>query len=438
MGAHFLFTTLGSLGDLHPYIAVGIGLRDRGHTVTIATSEFYRAKVEGEGLRFHPLRPDLGALIDRPEIMREAMHPRTGTEYVFRKLFMPWVEQGFEDTVEAARDADVIVGHPVAFATPTAAEHLQKKWISVALQPSVFLSAFDPSAISGAPYLRLLHSLGPVASRAFFRLARRIARGWGSPLNELRRKLGLRDFPNPVLDDMFSPYGTQGWFSHVLAKPQLDWPARTFITGFPFYDKLEPGQGLRPELAAFLDAGSPPVVFTLGSSAVWDAGAFYTESLAAVRKLGCRAVLLIGSDPRNAPQGPIPDNVFVVEYAPYSQLLPRSAATVHQGGIGTTAQALRAGRPMIFMPYSHDQPDNANRARKLGVARIIPKSNYRADRVAHELRILLSRNAYSAAAKHVAAEIAQENGVRAACEGLEAAAQPQNGIESTQRRKEKA
>ena len=435
---HFLLTTLGSLGDLHPYIAVGIGLRDRGHSVTIATSEIYRAKVEGERLRFHPLRPDLGALIDRPEIMREAMHPRTGTEYVFKKLFMPWVEQSFEDTVGAARDADLVVGHPVAFATPTAAEHLQKKWISVALQPSVFLSAFDPPSISGAAWLDLLHPFGPVAARAFFRLARRIARGWGAPLNQLRRKLGLREFPNPVLDDMFSPHGTQGWFSHVLAKPQPDWPPRTTITGFPFYDKLEPGQGLSPELAAFLDAGPPPVVFTLGSSAVWDAGAFYAESLTAARKIGCRAVLLIGSDPRNAPQGQIPADVFIAEYSPYSQLLPRAAATVHQGGIGTTAQALRAGRPMIFMPYSHDQPDNANRARKLGVARIISKNKYRADRVARELKALLSHGTYSAAAKNVAAEMAQEDGIRAACEGLEAAAHSRNGIESTQRRKEKS
>lgn len=438
MACHFLLTTLGSLGDLHPYIAVGIGLRDRGHSVTVATSEIYRAKVEGEGLRFYPLRPDLGELIDRPEIMREAMHPRTGTEYVFRKLFMPWVEQGFEDTVQAARDADLIVSHPVAFATPTAAGYLKKRWISVALQPSVFLSAFDPPAISGAPYLKLLHSLGPVASRGFFRIARRIARGWGAPLNDLRRKLGLAEFPNPVLDDMFSPYGTQGWFSRVLAEPQPDWPARTTITGFPFYDKLEPGQGLSPELAAFLDAGAPPVVFTLGSSAVWDAGAFYSESLRAVRKLGYRAVLLIGSDPRNAPQGPILDDIFIAEYAPYSQLLPKAAATVHQGGIGTTAQALRSGHPMIVMPYSHDQPDNANRARKLGVARVIPKGKYRADRVADELKALLSHSAYSAASRRVAADIAREDGLRAICEGLESAVHLRNGIESTQRRKEKA
>ncbi len=420
MPAHFLLTTLGSLGDLHPYIAVGIGLRDRGHTVTLATSEVYRSKVEGEGLRFHSLRPDLGDLLDRPEVIREIVHPRTGTEYVFRKLFLPWVEQGFEDTVDAARDADLIVGHPVAFATPTAAEYLGKRWVSIALQPSVFLSAFDPPTISGAPFLKPLHAMGPAMSRTFFRLARRIVRGWGAPLNALRRRLGLREFRNPVLDDMFSPYLTQAWFSRAFAKPQPDWPAGTSITGFAYYDKLEPGQGLSAELSSFLDAGPPPVVFTLGSSAVFEAGAFYTESLEAARKTGCRAVLLIGRDPRNAPQGRVPDNVCVAEYAPYSELLPRGAATVHSGGVGTTAQALRAGRPMLVVPHANDQPDNGARARRLGVGRVIPKPKYRAERVASELKMLLADEACVAAASRVAAEIAREDGVRAACDGLEA------------------
>jgi len=89
MGMNILPTTLGSFGDLHPYIAVGLGLRERGHAVTIATSEFYRTKVEGEGLRFHPLRPDIGLLIGNSEVVRSLFHPRTGTEYVFRKLILP-------------------------------------------------------------------------------------------------------------------------------------------------------------------------------------------------------------------------------------------------------------------------------------------------------------------------------------------------------------
>ncbi len=420
MGARFLFTTLGSLGDLHPYIAVGIGLRERGHTVTIASSELYRAKVEGEGLLFRPLRPDLPDVTGDTEIWRRVMHPRTGPEYVFRKLIMPWLEQSFEDTVAAARDADVMVGHVIAFATPTVAEHLKKPWMSIALQPSIFLSSLDPPAIPGAPYLLPLHALAPGFSRLFFRFARRVTRSWGDPINGLRRRLGLRPLRNPVFDDMFSPWGTQAWFSRVLAQPQADWPAQTVVTGFPFYDRLEPGQGLSPELKEFLDTGPAPVVFTLGSTAVFDAGAFYSESLAAVRKIGCRAVLLIGRDARNRPSGPVPDNVFVAEYAPYSDLLPRAAATVHQGGVGTTAQALRAGRPMIVVPYSHDQPDNGARVRRLGAGRVIPRGKYRAERVAKELNILLADNACAEAATQAARKMAHENGVQTACEGLEA------------------
>jgi UDP:flavonoid glycosyltransferase YjiC (YdhE family) len=296
--------------------------------------------------------------------------------------------------------------------------------MSVALQPSIFLSALDPPVIPGAPYLLPLHALAPGFSHLFFRFARRIARSWGDPVNELRRRLGLRPFRNPVFDDMFSPWGTQAWFSRVLAQQQADWPARTVITGFPFYDRLEPGQGLSPELADFLDAGPAPVVFTLGSTAVFDAGAFYSESLAAVRKIGCRAVLLIGRDARNRPSGSVPDNVFVAEYAPYSELLPRAAATVHQGGVGTTAQALRAARPMIVVPYSHDQPDNGARVRRLGAGRVIPRGKYRVERVAKDLAILLANQSHTEAAKQAAREMARENGVRTACDGLDALIAP--------------
>jgi UDP:flavonoid glycosyltransferase YjiC (YdhE family) len=193
------------------------------------------------------------------------------------------------------------------------------------------------------------------------------------------------------------------------------------VTGFPFYDRLTPGQGLSTELARFLDAGSPPVVFTLGSSAVFDAGTFYAESAEVVRLLGCRGVLLVGKDPRNVPVRPLPDSVIVADYAPYSELFSRAAAVVHQGGAGTTAQALRAGVPMCVVPFSHDQPDNARRCVGLGVARTVPRGSYRAGRVRAELERLLSEGCYRVAAQGVAAEMAKEDGVGAACEGLERA-----------------
>jgi rhamnosyltransferase subunit B len=240
-------------------------------------------------------------------------------------------------------------------------------------------------------------------------------------LNELRRGLGMAELRNPLMFGDGSPLGTQGWFSKVLAKPQPDWPARTTVTGFPFYDKLEPGHGLSPELHRFLGEGPAPVVFTLGSSAVFDAGGFYSESIAAVSRTGHRAVLLIGRDTRNVPSKALPPGVIIAEYAPYSELLPRAAATVHQGGVGTTAQALRSGKPMIVVPWSHDQPDNAMRVRKLGVARVIPRSSYRAGRLARELKLLLGDERIASAARSVALEISREDGVAAACDGLEAA-----------------
>jgi UDP:flavonoid glycosyltransferase YjiC (YdhE family) len=220
---------------------------------------------------------------------------------------------------------------------------------------------------------------------------------------------------------MFSPWGTQAWFSKVMAQRQPDWPAAIELTGYPFYDKLEPGQGLSPGLSQFLLNGPPPVVFTLGSSAVHDAGTFYEQSAEAVRRVGCRAVLLVGNDPRNQAKSSLPETMFVAEYAPYSELFPRAAATVHQGGAGTTAQALASGRPMIVVPWSHDQPDHAQRVVKLGVARTIPRHKYRADRLATELRALLRGASYSEAAARTAVMLTTENGVKAACDGLEAA-----------------
>ena len=414
--AHFLLTTFGSLGDLHPYIAVGLGLRARGHTVTIGTSEAYREKIESEGLRFHPIRPDFGAAF-RPEILRQAMHPRKGTEFVFRKLMLPSFEESFEDTRKAAGDADLIVGHPIAFATPTVAELLRKPWVSVALQPSVFLSEHDPLTVSGVPLISWLMSRSPGFNRAFIRFARGVMHRWGAPVNAYRKKLGLRELRNPLLDGMFSPHGTQGWFSRVMARPQPDWPPLVEITGFPFYDKLEPGHGLSAELARFLDAGPAPVVFTLGSSVVFNPGGFYRESLTAVRRLGCRAIMLLGRDTGNTLES-VPDNVLIADYAPYSELLPRAAATVHQGGVGTSAQALRSGKPMIVVPWSHDQPDNGRRIQNLGVGRVIARSQYRSDRVARELETILRTPAYAEAARATSREMEREDGVVAACDGL--------------------
>ena len=166
----------------------------------------------------------------------------------------------------------------------------------------------------------------------------------------------------------------------------------------------------------FLTAGEAPVVFSLGSAAVNTAGNFYTESAIAVEKLGCRAVFLVG----DAKLENLPSNAIAVDYAPYSELFPYAKAVVHQGGIGTIAQALRAGVPMLVVPFSYDQPDNAARVVRLGVARTISRKKYHHELAVRELQTLLNNSQYKNKATKIAQTIRAENGTKIACNEIEA------------------
>jgi len=157
-------------------------------------------------------------------------------------------------------------------------------------------------------------------------------------------------------------------------------------------------------------------VFTLGSSAVQQAGTFYSESLAAIRRLKCRAVLLAGD---NILPQPLPPGVAIFPYVPFSRIFPRASVIVHSGGIGTCAQALAAARPMLVVPFAFDQPDNAARLKRLGLARVIPRKKYHAGRALEELDRLLSDGAYAQAAAKAARRMTEENGVRTACNAIE-------------------
>jgi UDP:flavonoid glycosyltransferase YjiC (YdhE family) len=109
----------------------------------------------------------------------------------------------------------------------------------------------------------------------------------------------------------------------------------------------------------------------------------------------------------------------VAEYAPYSALFNRASLVVHQGGVGTTAQCLRAGKPMLIMPFSHDQPDNGRRMLRLKVARVIRRGNYTPLRVARRLKAMLANLRLARRSESVARQLAGEDGVRTACDALE-------------------
>jgi UDP:flavonoid glycosyltransferase YjiC (YdhE family) len=169
-------------------------------------------------------------------------------------------------------------------------------------------------------------------------------------------------------------------------------------------------------LARFLDTSPPPIVFTLGTALATDPGKFYETSARAARVLGRRAVLIL-MNPCNRPPS-LPEGVVAFDYAPFSELFPRAAAVVHHGGIGTTGLAMRTGCPMLVMPCAWDQPDNAERAARLGVARTIPPHRYTPARVTAELHRLLNDPAYARRASAVGAQVRQEDGVQVAYDAL--------------------
>jgi rhamnosyltransferase subunit B len=222
-------------------------------------------------------------------------------------------------------------------------------------------------------------------------------------------------FNNPIVDKS-SACLVLAMFSSVLAKPQPDWIKSTVVTGFAFYDGDGNEGKITSKLQQFLDKGEPPIVFTLGSAVVMVPGTFYQESIRAVTLLNRRAVLLIG---KNTPPDDLSEDIIAIDYVSYSQLFSHACAIVHQGGIGTTAQALRAGRPTLIMPYSYDQPDNAARVKRLGTSRTIERSQYTAVRVARELQALLENPKYAAKAAEIGRIIQMENGVNIACDAIE-------------------
>jgi len=180
--------------------------------------------------------------------------------------------------------------------------------------------------------------------------------------------------------------------------PNTPWLHRVLKAGGPDVDLLR-----------FLGRGPAPIVFTLGSAAVHIAGNFYRESIKAAKLLNRRAVLLVGSE-RNRPTEPLPEGIIAVNYTPFGELLPRAAAMVHQGGVGTTGQGLRAGIPMIVVPFAHDQHDNGTRVERLGVARTIARNSYKAERVASELKELLGNPSYAQTSKEVGNRVRAESG----------------------------
>ncbi len=414
-----LIATVGSFGDVHPYLAIALEAKARGHQVSFATCAHYKEKIESENLRFVAIPPDLSGFEFDEEARRRVMHPIDGSRYVIQNVFLPPIEEAYRILLDEAADADVLLGSTFALGIPLAAHKTGKPWFTSYLQPAAIFSIYDPPQVPAMPIMPWLRRFGTWPIRVLKDFSNRGNRYFLKKLYELARRERI---PSSAIPDLFggaSPHGNLILFSKHFMAPTPDFPRPFTQCGFPFYDKQDAhSTSLPAPLEKFLNQGDPPVVFTLGTSAVLDPGRFFEESAEAIHKSKRRGVLLVSRLHAEKYKEWNSTKLCVIDYAPHSQLMPRAHVNVHQGGVGTTAQALRAGRPMIVVPFSHDQPDNAMRVERLGTAQSIRRNQYDAERLCAAITAL-DADHYTIAAQRLADRIRQEDAAKSAVDALE-------------------
>ncbi len=314
------------------------------------------------------MRPDLDEI--EGDWAKKVNDSLRGAEFIARKLVVPYIEENYETLMSATEDCDLIISHVLTFVSPIVAEKREIPWLTVMLQPSTILSAFDPPAFAFAVNLPKLKFLGPSFFNLLFKVFAASSHHWFKPIYELRKKEGLSDDKANPLMKYFSPYGTLALFHSSFAAPQKDWPANTFQIGFPLYG--DPDITISDTVSDFLKQGEAPVVFTLGTAVVEMKIDFFKIAYEAVKKTKVRAIFLIGNNSGHITDEMSADEQICISgYESYPLLFPECSAIVHQCGIGTTSQALYSGKPQILIPFAHDQPDNAHKVKKLGCGVIV-------------------------------------------------------------------
>ncbi len=357
---HVLISCVGSAGDVHPFLAIGQALAHRGHAVELMASPHFEARVAAAGLGFVPF----GSTDDYARIVEQAelWSPRRGFALLWREL---------QPRLVAAHDAllarvepgrTVLVGSTLAWHVRLAQETHGLPAATVHLSPLCLFSAHAPARLPGWVDM---HGWPPGLVRALHTLIERgaIDRVVAPGLDAVRRQLGLAPVRRVMSTWMHSPQRVICAWPESFAPTQLDWPAQAVTTGFPRWSGT-PDAPPDAALDDFLDSGAAPVGFTPGS-AMAHGRPFFERALLACGALGLRAVLITPYTDQ-LPR-PLPAFAHALRYAPFERLLPRLRALVHHGGIGTGAQALAAGLPQGFVPFAHDQFDNAARWQREGV-----------------------------------------------------------------------
>ena len=409
---HVLLPTIGSAGDVHPMIALGIALSRRGHRATVITNEVFADTVRSAGLEFIAL----GTAAEAQEAVADPRlwHPVKGFQCIAERVLMPALPRLYDIIAGHGGSNVVVAASGTCLGARVAQEKLGVRLATIHLQPAMIRSLVDSGRQGRMP-------MGPrvphLVKKSLFWLIDTffLDRYLLPELNGFRARLGLRPVDKVFATYLHSPQLVIGLFPEWFAPPQPDWPLHTHLTGFVLHDGGGEGEAIATA-DRFLDAGPPPVVFTPGSAAAGQER-FFRESVEACRIAGLRG-MLVTNFPGQLP-AELPPSVRGFSYLPFSRILPRCAALVCFGGVGTLAQGIKAGIPQLVVPNAHDQPDNALRIERLGLGRGLYPERYKAATVARMLNGIVGSSQVHQRCRQYAKEIDTETTLRQTSELIE-------------------
>lgn len=411
-----LFVTLGSAGDIHPYIAIGAELVKRGHRVAMLTNPVFQERIERCNITFYPLgtQEEYYKVVTNPDLA----HPFRSPMLVLRELLGATVDQTLDALPGVLRECapDVIVRHHISIGSRWVARQHNIPIITCALAPMFFMNPNDTavlnpwqSGFSSPVLMRLRHLVQRLYLRWFL----------DRPLNVKRKARGLPPQSDSFRTELLDCERLLGLWSQRFRAAVARDPAHAKICGFATFDDAKPDAGVIAELTEFmLREDGPPILFTLGSSIVHHHNGFYELAAEIVKEQGWRAVMLVG-DKANVPLH-LTSKILALPYAPYRAILGHARAIVHHGGVGTTGAGLGAGVPSLIIPFANDEFDNAARVERLGAGLQLFATKLSKSTLTAALKKLVSSPSIAQRAKEIGRDMANENGAAIAADEVEA------------------
>jgi UDP:flavonoid glycosyltransferase YjiC (YdhE family) len=423
--------TVGSRGDVQPFMALGLALKNAGHNIVFATHDTFKNAIRDLGFEFLPLEGDIRELLkSRPvrEVLTAGGNPLSFIPR-FIRASEPLVIETVKGMLVACKDADAVILAGLGFyGGSDVAEKLGITSITAAVQPMqptrAFHNPFFPAPPEWLPFKGAYNRLSHVFFAKFFwQLVRPL-------MNKAREE--ILNLPPATKRPVFKQIDEQktlslwGISSTVVPKPN-DWAEWHKVTGYWF---LNAPSGWQPpeDLVDFMNAGDPPVYIGFGSMNDKDAENLTKIAMQALKIAKCRGILLTGWGAMAATSKS--DDIYTADSIPHDWLFPKVAAVVHHGGAGTTAAGFRAGVPTVVIPFAADQFFWADRVVKLGVgATLGSRKKLTAEKLSKAIRAVLTDENIRLRAKRLGESIRQENGLKDAVKEIE------NNFRAMERRK---